>query len=168
MYFRGDYWFLSNFFPCEIEIADLKFNCVEAAFQAYKCANVEDRKRFIGLNGAEAKKLGRKIKMRSDWNEVKDYVMYRLLMQKFNRNKRLALMLGDIEEEIVEENNWNDTYWGVCNGRGLNKLGKLLMKVRKDLDLKPLDPPESDDYNSPEWDKFCHDWQTLYGRSYFA
>ncbi len=168
MQFRNDYWFLSNFYPVEIECCNLKFRCVESAFQAYKCADPKDRLKFVNLNGADAKKLGREIKMRDDWNDIKDYVMYRLVYQKFNRNRKLALMLGDIESEIVEDNGWNDTYWGVCKGKGLNKLGKILMKVRKDLDLKPLKTPTSDDYNSPEWNAFNDNWQILYGRSYFA
>ena len=33
----------------------------------------------------------------------------------------------------VEGNNWNDTFWGVCRGKGRNELGKVLMKVRSEL-----------------------------------
>ena len=34
------------------------------------------------------------------------------------------------DEELVEGNTWSDTTWGVCNGVGENKLGRLLMIVR--------------------------------------
>jgi predicted NAD-dependent protein-ADP-ribosyltransferase YbiA (DUF1768 family) len=37
------------------------------------------------------------------------------------------------DEELVEGNWWNDTFWGVCNGVGENNLGKLLMKIRAEL-----------------------------------
>ncbi len=36
-------------------------------------------------------------------------------------------------EELVEGNWWNDTFWGVCNGEGQNNLGKILMKIRKEI-----------------------------------
>ena len=39
----------------------------------------------------------------------------------------------DVVDPIVEENVWNDTYWGVCRGRGLNKLGEILMVVRNKI-----------------------------------
>ena len=135
---------MSNFYPVEIECAGLKFKCVESAFQAYKCANVEDREKFVNLTGAEAKKLGRKIKMRDDWNEIKDYVMYRLVRQKFGRNEKLKnALLKTLDLEIVEDNGWNDTYWGVCKGKGLNKLGKILMKVRNELNVEGQPDPKA-------------------------
>ena len=42
------------------------------------------------------------------------------------------------DAELIEGNTWHDNYWGVCscskcNGRGKNRLGKLLMKVREEL-----------------------------------
>ena len=46
----------------------------------------------------------------------------------------LAKLLAETgEQELVEYNPWHDTYWGVCDGVGQNKLGKLLMKVRGEL-----------------------------------
>lgn len=133
MIFRDEYWFLSNFYPVEIECAGLKFKCVESAFQAYKCANIEDRKLFVNLNGAEAKKLGRKIPIRKDWEDIKVKVMYRLVMQKFNRNPALLNKLKNTKGIIIEDNNWNDTFWGMCNGKGRNTLGVILTAVRNEL-----------------------------------
>ena len=130
MEFRGKYWFLSNFYPCKVSFGNLEFGCVEAAFQSAKCKNAQDRQMFVGLNGAEAKKLGRKVELRTDWDKVKDDVMFALVSEKFE-NAELKAKLKAVKGEIVENNNWNDTYWGVCNGRGLNKLGKILMEVRK-------------------------------------
>ena len=40
------------------------------------------------------------------------------------------------DAELVEGNTWNDTYWGVCNGVGHNHLGKILMQVRQELQVK--------------------------------
>ena len=130
MQFRDKYWFLSNFYPCKVHFGDLEFDCVEAAYQAAKCSNAEDRKRFIGLNGAESKKLGRQIKMRNDWAKVRLDVMFALVSEKFE-DATLKNKLKDIEGPIVENNTWNDTFWGVCNGKGENNLGKILMEIRK-------------------------------------
>jgi ribA/ribD-fused uncharacterized protein len=69
--------------------------------------------------------------MRDDWDDVKLGIMRDLVSRKFKQNKDLRLMLeatGD--QELVEGNTWNDTFWGVCNGEGCNWLGKILMEVR--------------------------------------
>lgn len=132
MIFRNEYWFLSNMYPVKILYRGLTFNCVEAAFQAEKCVNPEDKKRFVNLDGFEAKKLGRTVKLISTWNEERVFIMYRLLKIKFS-NPDLKRMLKNIECDIVEENTWNDKFWGVCRGAGENMLGKLLMKIRKEI-----------------------------------
>lgn len=130
MKFRNEYWFLSNFYPCKIEINGLTFQCAESAFQACKSLNPRDWEKLTKMNGAEAKKFGRKISLRPDWNERKLRCMYAIVNAKFNQNNDLLKKLCDVNEPIVEENDWNDTYWGVCKNRGENHLGKIISKVR--------------------------------------
>ena len=36
-------------------------------------------------------------------------------------------------QELVEGNTWGDIFWGVCNGKGQNWLGKILMMVRDEI-----------------------------------
>lgn len=131
MYFKNKYYFLSNMYPCDIEavVDDKKysFTCVESAYQAHKCP--EKVAEFIQLNGYEAKRLGKRVELRSDWNEVKVDLMKTLVKQKFS-NKELFKQLKAIEGEIVETNNWGDTFWGKCNGKGQNVLGQILMEIR--------------------------------------
>jgi hypothetical protein len=43
------------------------------------------------------------------------------------------LLLDTSDKVLIEENNWNDTFWGVCNGVGENNLGRLLMQVRGEI-----------------------------------
>lgn len=38
-----------------------------------------------------------------------------------------------IDEHLEEGNTWGDTTWGTVNGIGENRLGRILMKVRKKL-----------------------------------
>ena len=120
--FRDELYFLSNMFPCKVE----EFLCSEAMYMSQKCP---DRfKEFVGLNGFQAKKLARTVKLRSDWNEVRIDVMRTVLQTKFQGE--MLERLKAIEGEIVERNYWKDTFWGVCNGKGENHLGKLLMEIR--------------------------------------
>lgn len=130
--FRNNYFFLSNMYECKIRMdidgKSYTFNCVEAAFQAHK----EPAKAhlFEGINGYEAKKLGRKVNLPADWNTKRIDIMRRCLNLKFAQNPLLYSKLMHTTEDIVEENTWNDTFWGVCNGKGKNMLGKLLMEIR--------------------------------------
>ena len=77
-------------------------------------------------NPVQAKRLGRKVKLRDDWEEVKLEIMTEIVSQKFLQHPHLIEMLlqtGD--EELIEGNKWD-----VCKGKGENHLGKILMKIR--------------------------------------
>ena len=130
--FRDEYFFLSNFYPVEIKLDGIVYPNAEAAFQARKTLDVEERRNFSMLkNPVQAKRLGRKVKLRDDWEEVKLDIMTEVVSQKFLQHPHLIEMLlqtGD--EELVEGNKWGDRFWGVCKGKGENHLGKILMKIR--------------------------------------
>lgn len=138
--FKGT--FLSNMFEIEngFEFNGLRFRNSEAAFQAEKCANPEDKVRFCNLNGYQAKKLGKSIELRKDWEEIKLSVMKNVLIAKFS-NKELFQKLLETKDYYLEEgNNWNDTFWGVCNNKGENHLGLILMEIR---DGAPTSSPKA-------------------------
>ena len=82
--FRGEYRFLSSFWPCEISHAGMVFPSVENAFQAAKCLHQEDMKKFIHITPGAAKRKGRKVVIRKGWDEIKRTVMANLLIQKFS------------------------------------------------------------------------------------
>ena len=68
--------------------------------------------------------------------EVKDQIMYEIVLNKFSQNEELReKLIATGDEYLAEGNTWHDTYWGVCNGKGKNKLGKILMQVREELKL---------------------------------
>lgn len=128
MFFRNELYFLSNMYPCKVGI----YKSAETAFQACKIADKAERiKIFKDLDGYQAKKLGRHVNIRSDWNDIRVAVMYAVLQQKF-KDPKLMTQLRAIEGYIQEDNTWNDTFWGVCNGKGQNVLGQLLMKIRNE------------------------------------
>jgi ribA/ribD-fused uncharacterized protein len=83
---------------------------------------------------SEAKALGRKAPLRDDWELVKDMVMFDILKHKFVQSANLYMLLDSSGNKYLEEtNDWHDTYWGVCNGVGQNKLGRALMEVRDSM-----------------------------------
>lgn len=140
--FRGEHFFLSNFYPCEVLYDGKIYRSVEHAFQAAKCADDVDREKIrMAPTAAVAKRIGRKIKMKPNWDADRIKVMEQLLRFKFANPSMRGLLITTIPQKIIEENKWHDIYWGVCTCEkhqsfGQNHLGKLLMKIREDLKLK--------------------------------
>ena len=131
--FRGEYFFLSNFYPHAIELNGLKYPCNENAFQALKIVNKDDRKIFETISPKEAKKLGRHVQLRANWNDMRYDIMYQLCVLKYSDPVLKAKLIATYPEQLIEGNVWGDKYWGAVNGIGQNKLGKILMKIRDDL-----------------------------------
>lgn len=133
--FEGDYRFLSNFYPSIVEYEGSHYPTVEHAYQAAKTLNPAQRREIqIVVSPAKAKMLGRHVHMRHDWDEIKVQVMEYLLRQKFSGYHELSKQLFETDDKYLEEtNHWGDTFWGVCNGKGQNVLGNLLMKIRADV-----------------------------------
>lgn len=132
MVFRGEYGFLSNMHDCPVTLvlngAPHTFQCAEAAFQA--CKEPARAGEFEALNGPSAKRLGRHVSLSPSWNADRVPYMRMALRAKFTQNPALLSRLKAIPGVIMEENTWHDTYWGVCNGKGANMSGKLLMEPR--------------------------------------
>ena len=133
--FSGEHRFLSNFWPAAVVLDGATYPTVEHAFQAAKTNSISDRTMIYGATSpGMAKRLGRNVELRDDWYAIRDQVMLDLVRQKFRPGTMLAdqlLATGDVI--LVEGNKWNDTYWGVCNGQGENRLGRILMQVRAEI-----------------------------------
>lgn len=129
--FEGEYRFLSNFYPAVVYVGGYPFLTVEHAYQASKTFSIEHiTKISLCKSPATAKQLGRRVPLRNDWESVKIMVMQDLLRQKFTHADLRVKLLATGTAELIEGNWWNDTFWGVCNGKGQNWLGRLLMIVR--------------------------------------
>lgn len=127
--FRGNYYFLSNIYPCNIIYKDISYKCVESAFQAQK--DPERSKEFASLDGFKAKALGKRVKLRSDWEKVKLSIMYEIVATKFTDLNLNNKLVATKDYELIESNTWSDTFWGTVNGKGLNYLGQILMYIRE-------------------------------------
>ena len=135
MIMKGKYFFLSNFFPCQlhdVDFPDITYQSVEAAFQAAKVTTRSERAAFSDADPSTAKRLGRRVRLRPDWESIKDSVMEQYLCQKFS-SPQLVAQLKAVTEPIVEDNTWGDRYWGRCNGYGRNRLGQLLEKIKAEI-----------------------------------
>lgn len=134
--FRGDYRFLSNFYPCEVEYEGIVYPSVENAFQAAKTLNNAERLQFTNVKPGIAKRLGRKVALRHDWEKVKVDIMKELLRKKFCQEPFKSKLLATGDRELEEGNRWNDRFWGICppgSGMGKNILGRLIMEIRGEL-----------------------------------
>lgn len=138
--FTGEYRFLSNFHPSRVFYNGQVFPTVEHAYQAAKAVNHDDFLLFTDpiLTAGQAKRLGRKIQLKPDWELIKISVMSDLIKQKFN-NIILRKYLNETKgRELIEGNTWGDTFWGVCQGKGSNMLGKILMFERDFYNIETL------------------------------
>lgn len=134
--FDGDYRHLSNFYRSAIQFENsgLFVPTVEHAFQATKLLDKVERERVLSSpSPGAAKRLGRAGKRREDWDAIKDDVMLFYLRRKFAIPDLRRRLLATGDAILVEGNTWGDVYWGVCKGKGQNKLGLLLMQVRQEI-----------------------------------
>jgi ribA/ribD-fused uncharacterized protein len=140
-YNRGEpYYEFTNFYPAAVIIDEQRWPSTEHYFQAQKFVGTPYLDIVRGLPSArEAFQLSRNPMVsqwrRSDWDAVKDDIMLKALRCKFAQHTDLMNLLWETGEKEIIEHTTNDSYWadGGGPGRGLNKLGKLLMQVRDDI-----------------------------------
>jgi ribA/ribD-fused uncharacterized protein len=132
------YGFLSNFHPSTIYVDGKSYPTVEHAIQAHKTTDEKSRDLIRRASSpGEAKKLGRAVQLRTDWEEVKVDLMRSFVRKKFENPFLRPLLLQTEDAELIEGNTWNDRFWGVCRGSGQNWLGKILMEVRDEIRRHP-------------------------------
>jgi predicted NAD-dependent protein-ADP-ribosyltransferase YbiA (DUF1768 family) len=156
--FFEEHRYLSNFHQGRVLYEGIVYPSNEAAYQAQKTLDTTVRMGvFADPNcfPSKARTEGRKLVLRSDWlNElpeeeqvieqrdfmllplittVRDKIMLEINQKKFHSNVDLMEKLLATGDKYLEETNWwRDDYWGVWEGQGLNKLGRILMKIRHD------------------------------------
>lgn len=135
--FRRKYFFLSNFYIAPVTFEGLTYQNNEAAFQAAKCLQKQDRIPFTEMDPSTAKHTGRHVHLRKDWENVKYQIMEDIVRNKFQQNPDLAQkLIATKDAYLEEENTWGDRIWGTINHLGENHLGKILMKIRTELSQK--------------------------------
>lgn len=137
--FSGEYSFLSNFYPCRIEYDGIIYPSSEHAFQAAKTLSRGERRDIAALSTpGKAKRAGRHVTLRPNWDDIRVSVMEDILRIKFHDPVLRQKLLDTKNAILIEGNNWNDKFWGMVyyrpgNWHGENNLGRLLMKIRRGL-----------------------------------
>eukprot|EP00967_Tisochrysis_lutea_P082528 scaffold114259_cov31-Tisochrysis_lutea.AAC.1 len=127
---------LSNWFPAPVVYRGVRYPSVEHAYQALKASDDTTAAEAIRTTptAAEAHALGQKVKLPAGWERTKIGLMESLLRDKFRRDTALRERLLRTEGmNLIATNDWNETFWGVCGGKGSNTLGKALMKLRDEI-----------------------------------
>lgn len=129
------YGFLGNFYKSKFYIYGNWWNHVEGPYQAMKCVNKEDFEKLVqAKKGKEARDLGQKVKMISNWDKIKVEIMTECVMAKFLQNRNLLDQLIETGDAELIEDSPVDSFWGCGKDRsGQNHLGKVLMAVREQL-----------------------------------
>lgn len=137
--FDGYFDFLSNFYTSPIEIGGINYPTVEHYFQAMKTTDIADRMLIAqAATPGKAKRMGRGVTLRADWEDIKNEVMYTGLKAKFKDPELRERLLSTGTATLIEGTTWHDKCWGVCycdqcQGQGENRLGRLLMKLRDEI-----------------------------------
>jgi ribA/ribD-fused uncharacterized protein len=139
--FKGQYFFLSNFYPCQVWYDGYLYTTSEQLFQSQKAVTASDLQSIQQCpSPSDAKRQGKQILVREDWDDIRTNVMYNVLLCKFTQNPSLLKeLLNTGEQVLVEGNTWHDNYWGECYCNkcldigGNNNLGKELMRARSAL-----------------------------------
>jgi len=133
--FSGEYRFLSNFYMCDVCYKGIIYPSSEHAYQAAKTNSIDEKLEIALLcSPNEAKKKARSFKLIPEWDTEKMIIMFEICFLKFHQNNDLRIkLIATGKNLLIEGNTWGDTFWGMCNNKGFNYLGKTLMCVRRIL-----------------------------------
>lgn len=151
VFFYGSSEIFSNWHRCNFRIDNIKFNCSEQAMMYYKAKMFRDYEiadRILrSRNPKDQKQLGREVRNfdENHWNNNREEVMYRILLEKFSQNQDFKKELLKYKDYDFVEASPYDRIWGIglredndlvldeSNWRGLNLLGKCLTRVCNEL-----------------------------------
>lgn len=138
--FVDEYRFLSNFWVCAMNVDDpvlgetVVVPSVEHGYQGDKTVIPQERRAVLTADSPRvAKRKGRKVSLRHDWDIIRDDRMRFWLSTKFANPALREMLLKTGDANLIHGNWWGDIYWGTCRGTGYNKLGRMLMECRTNL-----------------------------------
>ena len=85
--FRNENYFLSNFYKCEFQYNGIWYNSAEAAYQASKTLDFTEKNRIALMQPNIAKRAGRKVELRDDFDGIKKNIMTAIIVCKFMQNE---------------------------------------------------------------------------------
>ena len=126
---------LSNFAPLDVSYDGEIWPTVEHAFQAAKCVRADDRRKVAdAASPAIARRIGKRVELRSGWDDMRRELMVALCRDKLARHAELReRIVATGDEDLVHEAPW-DSFWGSGRtGKGRNELGKVYMELRSEI-----------------------------------
>ncbi|MBQ4030321.1 MAG: DUF1768 domain-containing protein, partial [Bacilli bacterium] len=139
----GDLGYLANYSNHGFTIDNVYYKTVEHYYQAMKFDNEEIRNRIINaLTPKEASNIGRdrNNKRIDNFKNIKNYVMFNGILEKFRQNRDIAYKLIETRNNDIAEATIDEYYWGIGKDRsGQNNIGKILVKVRDRIKREILD-----------------------------
>lgn len=136
--FFNQYRFLDNGYRVEVGLYDGRYPSVVNAYEAAKTVDLDLRLPFESCGPLEAIELGKTLVVRDGLDELRPYIMLFFIRQKFSKEPLRTMLLDTGNDELINDNACGDTYWGVCKGIGQNMLGKIIMRVRNELQKKRI------------------------------
>lgn len=131
--FFAEYRFLSNFYEAPVVFEGIEYSSSEVAYQAQKL-DESARAEFSKFNAKDSKKKWKEYPLKYDpkeWDKIKGSIMAQIVEAKFDQNPQLKQKLLNTGTKYLEETNfWGDVFYGVCEGKGHNVLGNILMNLR--------------------------------------
>lgn len=147
--FRGEYYWLSNYFTARFKWRNICFTSAEQAFayaKTFYALELTEAEHFADLifraeTPGDAKKLGRRVPINiEEWDKQKVWMMREIVHAKFLHNESEHDLIGKLINTgvmmLVEGNDWGDKFWGRCLDKttgkmvGFNTLGVILMEER--------------------------------------
>lgn len=137
---HGPHGCFSNFSKHSVTFAGRTWATSEHAYQAQKFEDDEHQELVRKAKSAkEAAQIGRDRAnpMRRNWDDIKVNIMYEVVKAKFTQHEDLKEVLLSTGDATLIEDSPIDYFWGCgADGSGKNMLGKVLMRLRKELQSK--------------------------------
>ena len=131
---ENPYGCFSNFSAHGLNLGQAWWRTSEHYFQAQKFIGTPHVEQIrLVLTPKDVARMGRERDrpLRSDWEQVKDDVMLKAVLCKFQTHADIREILLSTGYQLIVENSPIDYYWGCgADGSGKNKLGQILMQVR--------------------------------------
>ena len=138
-FYTREFFCLDNFSAFIFEYKGQKFTTVEHAYQAYKFITT-DMELFNKIKDCNSPGVAKAIahqnidKVRDDWEDIKVPLMESLIRCKMEQNPYVRKKLLETKDITICEDSPDDYFWGIGrDGKGANMLGKLWMKLRKEI-----------------------------------
>ncbi len=136
-FYEREFYVFSNFSAFAVEWKGKLWMTSEHAYHSEKFEDENIKEMIRSTRSAhDSLKLAQsnKDKYKKDWYEVRVEVMEQIVRAKLDQHPYIMKKLKDSGNKELIEDSWRDDFWGWGENKdGQNQLGKIWMKIRKDI-----------------------------------